>query len=635
MTQPNRLAADAPHGWGGGAIDRSRPLRFRLDGRVIEGFAGDTLASALLANGITAAGLREGDSIGLETGLPVLLTARGKTDTLLPIDRTPALDGLDLVTPGKAVRRGWLARLLPDKRKASTSLGLDLPPQGEAPWHSSPVAETIEVDLLVVGAGVAGLAAAKAGRGRVLVCERRSFVGGDARFYGTIGDETPPDQRIASLLAGFTAEVLTSTEILRLDGQVAQAHQVRLRDGALESRLIEIRATRIVLATGAPERLPVFAGNRLPGVTGAIAAFHLAERFGVWPGRRAVISTPASEGYRLGLQASDAGLSVQRIADTRLGPNSRFIDFCKASGVSFASGLVPRLASPALENALSVSFAVAIEGIAQETAHLVTDRLVAAGGRQPELELWLAAGGAVTWHGDRFLATGTLEHVALAGAAAGYRRADACEQSGKAAATGKTIAIVDQLIDPAFETPPAPTPIAPHAIAEKGAPAAFLAGGARLTLRPAQAETALPDLPLGLHELAAMVQLKALPAEHAGAVAGERIPVPGRIAPSTWQPPASAPADAEPGFLAGRFGPRPQACLVGSADARFFEVGSLIFADRLATDPAAAVGAVTAPPPPGSVGGIALVSREVIKAGTRLFLRDSGVVVPLETPRPL
>ena len=73
--------------------------------------------------------------------------------------------------------------------------------------------------------------------------------------------------------------------------------------------------------------------------------------------------------------------AIQRIADTRLGPNSRFIDFCKASGVSFASGLVPRLASPALENALSVSFAVAIEGIAQETAHLVTDRLVAAGQR--------------------------------------------------------------------------------------------------------------------------------------------------------------------------------------------------------------------------------------------------------------
>jgi hypothetical protein len=111
--------------------------------------------------------------------------------------------------------------------------------------------------------------------------------------------------------------------------------------------------------------------------------------------------------------------------------------------------------------------------------------------------------------------------------------------------------------------------------------------------------------------------------------------VPGRIAPSSWQPAASAPAEIEPAFLAGRFGPRPQACLVGSADARFFELGSLLFVDRQATDPAEAVGVVTAPPPPGSVGGMALVSREVVKAGTRLFLRDSGVVVPLETPRLL
>lgn len=633
MVQPNRLAADAPHGWSGGAIDRTRPLRFKLDGRIIEGFAGDTLASALIANGVLAAGTGDGDPIGLESGLPVLLAPRGTGTPLFPIDRTPALDGLDLVTTRKPVRRNWLSRLLPGRRPSPASLHLDLAGETEPGWPSAPVDETLEVDVLVVGGGVAGLAAANAARGDVLVCERRSFLGGDSRFYGTIDDETPPDARIAGLLAGLRAEVRTGTDIFRLDGRRAFAHQVRVRDGTLESRVIAIGFARAILATGAAERLPVFAGNRLPGVTGAIAAYHLAERFGVWPGRQALVSTPAAEGYRLGLQASDAGIAVQRIADTRLGPNSRFIDFCKASGISFASGLVPRQADLTADNRLAVSFTVAIEGIVQDTAGLVTDRLVAAGGRQPDLDLWLGAGGRVVWRGDRFLPQGVLDHIQLAGAAAGYRRADACVRSGEAAALGKSVDIVDQLIDPAFETPPDPTPVAPPAVAGKGVPAAFLAAGARLTVRPAQAGPALPNLPLGLHELAAMVQLGALPEASAGAVAGERIPVPGRISPSNWLPPAAPPAEVEPGFLAGRFGPRPQTCLVSSADARFFETGALIFADRHATDPALAVGAVIAPPPPGSVGGRALLSREVVKAGAPLFLRDAGIVVPLETPR--
>jgi sarcosine oxidase subunit alpha len=633
MAQPNRLPAEAPHGWGGGAIDRSRPLRFKLDGRVIEGYAGDTLASALLANGVLEAGTVKGEPVGIETGTPVLLALRGAAGPLLPADRTPALDGLDLVTSGKAVRRGWLARLLPGHRASPSTLGLDLAMPADPVWLSAPIDETVDVDLLVVGAGVAGLAAANAARGRVLICERRSFLGGDAKFYGTVGDETPPAARVAGLIAALTAEVRTGTEVVRLDGQTALAHEVRVRDGVPEGRVIAIRAARIVLATGAAERLPVFAGNRLPGIIGAIAAYHLAERFGVWPGRQALISTPAAEGYRLGLQASDAGIAIQRIADTRLGPNSRFIDFCKASGVSFASGLVPRQASLAADRRLSVSFAVAIEDITQQAAPLQTERFVAAGGRQPDLDLWLDAGGRIAWRGDRFLPEGFLEHVQLAGAAAGYRRADACVQSGQAAAAGRLIEITDQLIDPSFETPPAPTPVALPAGPGRAAPSAFLAAGARLTPRPMQAGIALPDLPLGLHELAAMVQLGALPLESAGAVAGERVPVPGRLLPSDWRPSGSAAVQAEPDFLAGRFGPKPQNCLVTSADARFFEIGSLIFTDPQATDPAAAIGAVTAPPPPGSVGGLALVAREVLKAGTPLYLRDAGILVPLETPR--
>ena len=95
----HRLAADAPHGLGGAAIDRTKPLSFRLNGREITGFAGDTVLSAALANGIQSAG-RHGDApLALEESFaPLVSTGRG---SLLPMERTPALAGLDLITIGQ------------------------------------------------------------------------------------------------------------------------------------------------------------------------------------------------------------------------------------------------------------------------------------------------------------------------------------------------------------------------------------------------------------------------------------------------------------------------------------------------------------------------------------------------------
>jgi sarcosine oxidase subunit alpha len=635
MLQPNRLAADAAHGWGGRAIDRSRPISFRLDGRSFSGFAGDTLLSALLANGMTSAGTLQGVPVALDAHSPLLLAPRAAPATLLPIDRTPALDGLDLVTAGASAHHGLLGRLLARVGLSRHGSGPRLEPMPQMPWWDLEPSERLEVEALVVGGGIAGLSAANAARGRTLVLERRTELGGDARFYGTVGEETPPDERIASLVAALQAEVLLGAELFSLVDGVARAHQVRVEGGQLRSRVIEIAAQRVVLATGATERLPVFAGNRLPGVSGAIAAYHLAEAFGVWPGRRVLVSTPASEGYRLGLLAADAGLAVQRIADTRLGPNSRFIDFCKASGVSFTSGLLPRAAMPAAKggSGLVVSFAVAIEDIAQETGPMETDRLIAAGGRQPELSLWLMAGGSAAWRGDRFFADGMLPDITIAGAAAGYRRSDACVASGTAAAKGTPLEIVDELIDPLFETPAAPTTVAP---ALAGGSPAFLGLGRRMTPRPEDPLGFVPLMGLNLGELAALVQIGALPEAEAGRAAGERVAPGGDILASGWTVGSGdTPGPAIPAYLTGRFGPRSQLWHVTTADARFLTQGSLIFATARATDPAHAIGTILGPAPGNAVGGTALLAREAGAAGARLHVRDAAGTVAIEAMKPL
>src|SRR5262245_2318698 len=98
MSQPNRLPADAAHQFGGIGIDRSKPLGFRLGGRRIEGFAGDSVLSALLANGIDSYGTLDGHPLALTPDFAPLV--RIKDGPPLPIDRLFATDGADYTTLG-------------------------------------------------------------------------------------------------------------------------------------------------------------------------------------------------------------------------------------------------------------------------------------------------------------------------------------------------------------------------------------------------------------------------------------------------------------------------------------------------------------------------------------------------------
>lgn len=635
MVEPHRLGADAPHGFGGGGLDRRTAVSFRLDGHVLSGFVGDTVFSALLANGIVAMGNHDGAPIRLDEAFVPLVAPRAEPGSVMPIDRLMLVDGLDLVTLGAAPRRqSLLARLLRRDSPPPSTLGLSLDASLRAPWLEQAPQVRLEVDTLVVGGGLAGLSAAAASKGKTLLVERRPWLGGDARFYGTTGDELAPEAEIARLTTGLRADVLLTTEVFALSGTTARAHQVSLDTGRPTARVIEIVAERVVLATGAFERLPVFAGNRLPGVTGTIAAFHRAERFGVWLGQRALVSTASGWGYRLALLAKDAGEQIQRVSDTRLGPNSRFIDFCKASGVPFTSGLQPRSAAPAPGTSplgLAVDFVVAIEGIAQDAGVTQTDQLVVGGALQPDLMLWLAAGGATGWTGMRLAAQGTLPGIALAGAAAGYHRSAACLASGRAAVTGDPAPIADPVIEAIYETPDGPTPVA---LPVDGTPA-YLDRGAALLRRPADARALQPGTAIGLGAVAAAVEIGAIPPELAGQVAAERAVTGGTLLDTGWRLDLPAPSQTLPAYLGARFGAKPQTCVVTSADARFFERGCLIFARSELTDPLQAVGTIIAATPGGGVGGLALIEREAAGGTAQLFVRDSGGAVRIERIRPV
>lgn len=660
--QPNRLAAGDSHKLSGTEIDRSRPLDFRLNGRLIGGFAGDTVLSAVLASGIEAVGMRGGEAIGLSERFAPAVIPAGSTSaaTALPMQRMPALPGLDLVTLGSLRER--IAAVPPLAKLRQLLLGpgrnlnlrLDDPRMLAGPWHELQPETKLEADVVVVGGGVAGMSAAAAAAvaGEVVVLiECGPALGGAARFFGAVENEEPPDAAIARLSAQLaqmpSVTVLTRAEVHGIAGTTVFAHQVEVDGTRAAGRALRIEAKRIVLATGAFERLPVFPGNRAPGIGGALAAFQLADRYGVWPGKRALFNTTHNFSYRLALRAHDAGIRVERVTDARVNPQSRFIDFCKASGITLAGGLVPTAAvpAPAGRSGVTIRFAVAIEGIAQEAAPIHADRFVVAGGWQPELSLWLMAGGKCSWNARAgwIEAQGSRENVVLAGAAAGFRNNSACMQSGRSAIANllgrQTPTIDDFQIEAIYETPDGPMPAS--AKREAGRARAYLGAGFGLAERtpahrrrePLSALAAHP-LAFDLDEVAAAVVLGDVPEADAGVIATERCLGPRTIVDSGWRLPV--PADepsaviAPPPYLTGRFGPRPQLSVVGVSDGRFFEPGCLIFLSSDQTDPGKAVGVIIGPAPGGRSGGLAMLGKALGGTGTKLFVRDTSGPVPVE-----
>lgn len=326
----------------GTRLDRSRPLKFRFEGREYDGYAGDVLASALAANGVWALSR----SFKLHRPRGVVSMSGREANTLVHVDgvpnvladRLPLYQGL--VARGQNVRgsiehdRGAmiaaLSRFLPvgfyyqafykpagawrhwePLIRSRAGLGA---PDADAPEPRAVDHEFATCDVAVVGGGVAGMAAAIAAAGtgaRAMLFDDQPCLGG-AQDY----DPSLADGGLASLrdaLAGTKVRVCLNTTVTGI-----------FADNALiamsASALLQVRAKRIVLATGADEQLAVFRNNDLPGVMLGSAASRLARCYGVRPGRRATIVAADDEGYRVALTLVQAGIEVQALADLREGP---------------------------------------------------------------------------------------------------------------------------------------------------------------------------------------------------------------------------------------------------------------------------------------------------------------------------
>ncbi|HVW67465.1 MAG TPA: 2Fe-2S iron-sulfur cluster-binding protein, partial [Steroidobacteraceae bacterium] len=352
-----------------GRVDRTRSVEFTFDGRTFQGYAGDTLASALLRHGVHLAGR----SFKYHRPRGILAAGAEEPNALVAVRRddaryTPNLRatqvelyaGLEAHSqnrwPSLAFDCGGLNNLLSPFIPAGFYYKTFMWPRGawkalyepriraaaglgKSPTLADPDRYTnrfAHCDVLVVGAGPAGLTAALAAAAtgaRVILCDEQPELGGSllsepvderaARVEG-VPAATWIARAVAKLKANPRVTLLTRTTAFGYFPHNMLGLNERLTDhlpdpppGLPRERQWQVRAKEVVLATGSIERPLVFPGNDRPGIMLAGAARTYVNRYGAVPGTRAVVVTACDEAYRAALDLHEAGVFIALIADIR------------------------------------------------------------------------------------------------------------------------------------------------------------------------------------------------------------------------------------------------------------------------------------------------------------------------------
>lgn len=519
----------------GGRIDRSRTLAFSFNGRRYTGHPGDTLASALLAQGVSlvarswkyhrprgilGSGVEEPNALvqlfdGARTVPNARMTEVELADGLSArsVHASPSIE-FDV----RAVN-GWFSRLIPAGFYYKTFMA------SQAAWHrvekhiraasglgSSPTEpdpdrydkQFAHTDVLVVGGGIAGLCAAlAAGRSgaRVMLCDEQPGFGGwlqssDERIDG-LSAMAWVERTLAELAAMPEVRRLTRTTAFGYhDHNLVTLIEKRLdhldRDTpaaqrpAVRERLWKVRARRVVLATGAHERPLVFANNDLPGVMLAGAVSTYVRRHAVLPGRDAVVFTNNDSAYDAALALREAGARVV-VVDARATPTGGLGERARAAGIEVIAGSVvfeaqggKRVRSVRVQRCEGLSGQEQLQGAART---LGCDLLAISGGHSPVIHLHAQAGCKARWDARHaaFLPGDAVQGERSVGACAGSATLlDAARsglQAGAAAATDAGHAIDAPATPSIMQTDPGalqPLWLVPHPLGATRAPKQFV-----------------------------------------------------------------------------------------------------------------------------------------------------------------
>ena len=469
-----------------GRVDRERPLQFSFNGKALQGYAGDTLASALLANGIHLVAR----SFKYHRPRGMLCAGNEEPNALVQLEKGPYTEpnlrateielyaGLDASSVNcfpsvefdlRAVNslassilvagfynktfkwpKSWWKRVYEPALRAAAGLGVA--PDAPDPdiydrmhWHC---------DVLVVGGGPAGIAAAlRAARQgvRTVLVEEQPELGGSllsrpAQVDGTPGAEWAA--RVASELDQLpNVLVLCRTSVFGYyDHNYLMAVERRTdhlgpgrSPGIARKRLWHFRAKRVVLATGAHERPIVFGNNDLPGIMLANAACTYATRYGVSLGKRGVAFVNNDHGFALALDTHATAGNLPTIVDARAVIGEELLKRAAGAGIQVLRGSVVTFAYGG-KRVESVDIRP-VKGTG--LARIACDHVLVSGGLSPAVHLYSQAPGKLRYDNPLacFLPDQCIQAVEVAGALNGCFGLDSALADGTAAGHRTLIAL--------------------------------------------------------------------------------------------------------------------------------------------------------------------------------------------------
>ncbi|KHQ54588.1 sarcosine oxidase subunit alpha [Mameliella alba] len=486
---------------GKGRVDTGRLVTFTFDGKPYKGAQGDTVASALLANGVHLMGRsfkyhrpRGAVAAGSEEPNALVGTRRGK-GRFEPNTRATVQEiwqGLETTSQNKYPSLKWDIGAVNDAAYMLFSAGfyyktfmwpknfwhkvyepfiraaagLGVSPTEEDPDHYA--SRYLHCDVLIVGAGPSGLAAARAAAVdglKVVLVDENPEAGGTllSEPQAQIDGKPAWDWLAAEVeaLKGLGVRIMTRTTAIgyyhqNMIGMVEKLtdHLPELPADTPRERMWRVRAGQVVLAQGALEKPLVFHGNDRPGVMLAGSAQTYLNRYGVLVGKKPVILTAHDSAWYAAFDLADAGARVQAIVDTRDTVREDLLAGAQDRGIKVklahtATGTTGRLRV----NSLRVNPVKG--GTVGDGYTIACDAVLMSGGWTPSLHLFSHTKGSLTWDDDltTFLPKDTPEDCVIAGASRGLWGIEAVLNDGAekgrevAAALGKAPATMAYAVE--------------------------------------------------------------------------------------------------------------------------------------------------------------------------------------------
>ncbi len=416
-----------PEPWGR-RIDRERPLAFTFEGRHYQGYAGDTLASALAANGQRVIsrsfkyhrprGAFSFSGLDANAYVQVLDRPNVCADSL-PLSenlKASAQNVWGSLHRDRGAVTGWFARFLPVgfyyraffrpkgiwpiwERLFRRTAGLGRISEQTLPIYSDK--QYLFADLAVIGGGPAGLsaalAAAKAGASVTLIDDAPEL--GGALNYARFQRQP---REVEAIRKNLVDQVTQSAGITVLSNTTCAGwfadNWLSLHD---TRRLYKLRARQVVACTGSVEQPMVFRNNDLPGVLPASGAQRLMRLYGTRPGNRVAVVTANLEGYDVAKDLVEAGFKPSLFIDMNTSPlDAEGLEWLKSSGVEVLCGytVTEAIAGPGKRSITAVLVAEIDKlSSAGTDKRVACDALITSVGYAPLAQLVCHAGASLVY----------------------------------------------------------------------------------------------------------------------------------------------------------------------------------------------------------------------------------------------